>query len=99
MNTCKNCIHNHVCGVTHSDTSEACANFLTEDDARHTLRLIYADFTANSKRNRARAERYSDFGEHGGAADLRRVSDIQASDASRVRFWCRKIDFDPSANG
>ena len=99
MNTCKNCIHNHVCGVTHSDTSEACANFLTEDDARHTLRLIYADFTANSKRNRERADRHSRFGEADSAFELGRVSEIQASDASRVRFWCRKIDFDPSANG
>jgi hypothetical protein len=99
MKTCKDCIHSHVCGITHTDSSESCDNFLYEDDARRTLRMIYADFTANSKRNRARAEKYSNFGEHGSAADLRRVSDIQASSASRVRFWCQKIGFDPSANG
>ena len=58
MKTCKDCVHNHVCGITHSD-----------------------------------------FGEHGSAAELRRASEIQASDASRIKFWCRKIGFDPSANG
>lgn len=61
MKTCQDCIHNNVCGITHSDTNEACANFLSEDAARHTLRMIYADFTANSKRNRERAERYSRY--------------------------------------
>jgi hypothetical protein len=98
MSICENCIHCKVCRYV-SEPQESCSYRKTEDAARHTLRMIYADFTANSKRNRARAERYSDFGEHGGAADLRRVSDIQASDASRVKFWCRKIGFDPSANG
>ena len=33
MKTCKDCIHSHVCGITHTDSSEACANFLYEDDA------------------------------------------------------------------
>lgn len=99
MKTCKDCIHNHVCGITHTDSNEACASFLSEDAARHTLRMIYMDFYSNAKRNRERAERYSRYGEADSATEIRRVSDIQASDASRVKFWCRKIGFDPSANG
>lgn len=98
MSICENCIHCKVCRYV-SEPQESCSYRKTEDAARHTLRLIYMDFYSNAKRNRERAERYSRYGEADSATEIRRVSDIQASDASRVRFWCRKIDFDPSANG
>lgn len=99
MKTCELCMHRTVCGITRSENQQACANFRTDGDAYRTLRLIYAELYASAKKNRERAETQSRFGDAATASELRRISEIQNSTASRVRFWCRKIDFDPSASG
>lgn len=71
----------------------------TEDDALHTLRLIYADFMEGANRYRTRAEQSSMWGKAKDAAELHRDSEIRQHCASRVRFYCRRIGFDPHPKG
>lgn len=102
MKTCQNCIHADVCRIRqfpsmYGLTGDACEHYNGETDARRTLRLIYADILGNANRCRAKSEKYIMENKPESAYVLRRESEIRASDASRVKHFCRMIGFDPSA--
>lgn len=96
MNTCEKCIHSNVCRYS-GEPQESCNQRKTEDDALHTLRLIYYDFMEGANRCRTRAEDCSLRGKAYDAIDLRRQAEIRTSLASRVQSYCRRIGFDPAA--
>ena len=93
MNTCENCIHAEVCGTY----GARCEHYKNEEAALHTLRLIYADFMERSNRSRTIANNLTLRGVSN-TTETRRVSDIYASAASRIQFYCQKIGFDPKTN-
>lgn len=74
----------------------SCPNKKTEDDALHTLRLIYADFMEGANRMRTRSEQSSMRGRAAEAADLRRDAEIRQHCAYKVVYYCRRIGFDPN---
>ncbi len=102
MKTCQNCIHVNVCRIRmfpsmYGLTGDACEHYKENIDAQRTLRLIYADILGNANRCRAKSEKYIMENKPESAYVLRRESEIRASDASRVKHYCRMIGFDPSA--
>lgn len=98
MKTCQNCIHKDVCrySLTASDDCGFCE---AEDEARRTLRLIYADIVQSANRCKAKSQEYLMEKKPENAFFLRREGEIRSSVASRVMHYCRKIGFDPSGKG
>ena len=82
---CDNCIHKDVCVYVCSYIGE-CSHHKTESAAKHVLRLLYA--AGNAGRG------YSEF-----TSIKRDRASFAKSKADRVMFYCRKIGFDPSADG
>lgn len=66
---------------------------------RHTLRLIYADLTERAKRSKYKAETAAQNGKKESAIVFGREAYIHSADASRVKFYCHRIGFDPSEKG
>lgn len=96
MKSCQNCIHAVVCKKWWNDEDVVCPHRETESEALHILRLLYADLSAraNACRERAGAHRNPQS-----SARLLIEMDAHARDASRVKIYCHRIGFDPSANG
>lgn len=66
---------------------------MNEQEAMHTLRLIYADLIGKSNLYRARGNRYM-RGEPERAMITRCKADTYASAAYVVAMYCRKMGFD-----
>lgn len=98
MKNCEKCIHAEVCrmrlfpGIYDGD----CAHYKTEADSLRILRFIYADCMARSNILRKKAESRRLRGQPEDVLRLRNESEAHASDAARVKNYCRKIGFDPS---
>lgn len=69
-----------------------------QEEALHTLRLVYADLMARANRARSNAERFT-RSKPESAILLRCKAETYASAASAVKVYCRKIGFDPSTKG
>lgn len=96
MKSCQNCIHADVCKMWWSDAEDRCPHHKSESDALHILRLIYADLTARANLLRKKSDEHFLVGQPGNAVRLRNEAEAHASDAARVKKYCRIINFDPS---
>lgn len=69
-----------------------------QEEALHTLRLVYADLMARANRGRVMAERFAKDKPES-AIILRCKTETYTSAASILKMYCHKIGFDPSTKG
>ena len=99
MKSCNDCTHVYVCDDILTSACQAtgeCDYFENESQYKHTLRLIYADFIAAARKRRHDADTSSKRGDAMRASDLIRRAEDRESAAVRVRFYCRRVGFDPA---
>ena len=95
---CDNCIHKDVCVYVCAYRGE-CSHHKTESAAKHVLRLLYADFMAEARKYASEAAGNAGRGSSEFTSIKRDRASFAKSKADRVMFYCRKIGFDPSADG
>lgn len=98
MKPCDSCIHSNVCRYS-GEPQESCNQRKAEEEALHTLRLIYADILGEANRCKAKAQEYFMRKKTDSAYVLRREGEIRSSCAARIKHYCRMIGFDPSGKG
>lgn len=99
MKVCQSCIHRDLCIANAKPMTEACEHHRSEAPAHYVLRLLYADFAAEAKKYAQEAADNAGRGYSSFTSMKRDRASLAKSKADRVMFYCRKIGFDPSADG
>lgn len=101
MKTCQSCIHEKVCRIrtypsVYGLTGDACDHFQSESEYKQILRTLYADFIGRANKARYDSSESSKRGNTAVAFVMQRIAEDRDLAAGRVRYYCRKVGFNPA---